>query len=480
MIRRPLVTESSNGYKPVEVFELFKNEPYSFFLDSGMNPQRLGRYSFIGTEPFLVMKSQGNNIRLISGDSQTTQQGNPFDVLHNLLETYRLDCSQAPVPFCGGAIGYLSYDLCHFIERLPGTAIDDLKLPESYFAFYNTILAFDNLLGKSYIISSGFPEHNVEEKRLKIAATEVEKMKNRLETTVSVPETNTADTPALTEAVLKCNFTPEDYKNAVKKVRDYIIAGDIFQANISQRFETDLAIPPYELYNRLRRINPAPFASYLNFDDVVIVSASPERFLLLSGDQVETRPIKGTRPRGKDAAEDKLMAQELTSSVKDRAENIMIVDLERNDLGRVCQFGTVRVTELAILETFPTVFHLTSTVVGKLRPDKNRLDLLKATFPGGSITGAPKVRAMEIIDEVEPTRRSVYTGAIGYLCFSGNMDINIVIRTFLIKDKKAYFQVGGGIVYDSDPEEEYQETLDKAKALIQALNLAPRVAVETK
>ncbi len=280
--------------------------------------------------------------------------------------------------------------------------------------------------------------------------------------------------------MLKSNFTPEDYIKAVDRVREYIAAGDVFQVNISQRFETDLTVPPYELYRRLRQINPAPFASYLNFDGVTIVSASPERFLRVDGDRVETRPIKGTRPRSKNPVEDAMLAQELLNSIKDRAENVMIVDLERNDLGRVCQYGTVKVTELAILETFPTVFHLTSTVVGRLRPSKNRLDLLKATFPGGSITGAPKVRAMEIIDELEPTRRSVYTGAIGYFSFGSNLDLNIVIRTFIIKGGKAYFQVGGGIIYDSNAEAEYQETLDKAKALIQALRLAPRVAVKTK
>jgi len=261
----------------------------------------------------------------------------------------------------------------------------------------------------------------------------------------------------------------------VVTAREYICAGDIFQVNLSQRFETDLNIHPYELYQRLRKINPAPFASYLNFDEVSVVGASPERFLKVQGDWVETRPIKGTRPRGKSAAEDKALADELLSSIKDRAENIMIVDLERNDIGRVCRYGTVKVTELAILETYPTVFHLTSTVRGRLRQAENRVDLLKASFPGGSITGAPKVRAMEIIDELEPTRRSVYTGAIGYLSFSGEMDLNIVIRTFLVKRGKAYFQVGGGIVYDSEPEAEYEETLDKARALIQALDLSSKV-----
>jgi len=278
--------------------------------------------------------------------------------------------------------------------------------------------------------------------------------------------------------VLKSNFSHEEYLRAVENVREYIRAGDIFQVNLSQRFEADLSISPYELYQRLRKINPAPFASYLDFDGVSVVGASPERFLKVQGDWVETRPVKGTRPRGKSEAEDRALADELLASIKDRAENVMIVDLERNDLGRVCRYGTVRVTELAILETYPTVFHLTSTVKGRLCEDKDRIDLLKATFPGGSITGAPKVRAMQIIDELEPTRRSVYTGSIGYLSFSGEMDLNIVIRTFLVKGGRAYFQVGGGIVYDSEPEAEYVETLDKAKALIQALNLSLQVAVE--
>ena len=272
-----------------------------------------------------------------------------------------------------------------------------------------------------------------------------------------------------------------DYEFALAKFNELwenaVDLKDKYVETIQNRTWLNNNITPYELYSRLRLINPAPFASYLNFDGVTVVSASPERFLRVRGDMVETRPIKGTRPRGRTAAEDEALAQELLHSIKDRAENVMIVDLERNDLGRVCRYGTVRVSELCLLETYATVFHLTSTVVGRLREDKNRIDLLKATFPGGSITGAPKVRAMEIIDELEPTRRSIYTGSIGYLSFGSEMDINIVIRTFIIKDGKAYFQVGGGIVYDSDPEAEYQETLDKAKALIEALELSPQLAM---
>ena len=238
---------------------------------------------------------------------------------------------------------------------------------------------------------------------------------------------------------------------------------------MSQRFEAEIQTSPYELYCRLRAINPAPFACYLGFDDVQIVSASPERFLRKTGDKLETRPIKGTRRRGRTAEEDRALADELCASTKDRAENIMIVDLERNDLGRVCRYGSVKVSELAILEKFPTVFHLTSTIQGQLVDGRNTADIIRSTFPGGSITGAPKVRAMEIIEELEPTRRSIYTGSIGYFGFNGDFDLNIVIRTFLVKNRRVYFQVGGAVVYASDPEMEYQETMDKAKALFDAL-----------
>ena len=491
--RYPLIEEVFTPLTALELFELIKDRPYSFFLDSGMDPQRLGRYSFLGSEPFLVMNNRGSEINLIRGQEHEVQHGTPFDALGKLLEIYKLDRCPAPVPFLGGAVGYFSYDLCHFIERLPSTAIDDLKLPESYFAFYDTIVAFDHLEEKAYLIATGFPEME-EGQRLKRARMRLEEMKDWLCSSHSIiaseakqsrdrgcfvataPRNDRQDK----EILLKSNFTPEEYMQAVNRVREYIAAGDVFQVNLSQRFEADIKIPPYELYKRLRAVNPAPFASYLNFSGVAIVSASPERFLKVQSDLVETRPIKGTRPRGRDPVKDERLAHELIHSAKDRAENMMIVDLERNDLGRVCHYGTVKVTELAILETFPTVFHLTSTIVGRLRRGKSNIDLLKATFPGGSITGAPKVRAMEIIDELEPTRRSVYTGSIGYLGFNEDMDINIVIRTFLIKEDKAYFQVGGGIIYDSDPEAEYMETLDKARALIQALQLAPEVVVATK
>jgi para-aminobenzoate synthetase component 1 len=476
----PLVEEIHNPSTATTAFELFKDRPFSFFLDSGMDPRRLGRYSFMGSDPFLVISSRGDKIKLLSPEGEKAVLGNPFDVLGELLYKYRLDENPTTLPFVGGAVGYLSYDLGHFVEKLPSTAVDDLQLPECYLAFYDAVIAFDHLEGRAYVAATGFPE--IGSARHASAKARLEELRRTL-TGAPRPdyyEEAPLDQPVESPVGLRSNFTHEGYVDAVEAVRDYIKAGDIFQANISQRFEADMPLPPYDLYSRLRRINPAPFASYLNFDGVTVVSASPERFLRVRGDMVETRPIKGTRPRGKDEASDRALARELVRSIKDQAEHIMIVDLERNDLGRVCRYGTVRVSELAALEKYATVFHLTSTVEGRLRSGKGIIDLLNATFPGGSITGAPKVRAMEIIDEIEPTRRSVYTGSIGYLSFDGGLDLNIVIRTILVKNGRAYFQVGGAVVYDSDPEGEYVETLDKARGLIRALSMVPELMTEGK
>jgi para-aminobenzoate synthetase component 1 len=464
----PLIEEIHMAPEAAWCFEAFAGRPFCFWLDSGMDPQKLGRYSFMGSDPFLVMRSRGDEITLIKDGVEEKRWGNPFDVLGELLKTYAIKNDNSEIPFLGGAVGYFSYDLCHFIEKLPAKAIDDLELPECYLGFYDTIVAYDHKENKTYLISTGFPELE-EGKRQKRAEARLNELRNLV---MLAPPPSIVREPAKKGLKLKANFSHEGYLEAVTRAREYICAGDIFQVNLSQRLEVELNTTSYELYKRLRKINPAPFANYFNFDGVNIVGASPERFLKARGDCVETRPIKGTKPRGGTPEEDRKLAEKLLASKKDRAENIMIVDLERNDIGRVCRYGTVKVTELAILETYPTVFHLTSTVVGQLREGKSVIDLLKATFPGGSITGAPKVRAMEIIDELEPTRRSVYTGSLGYISFNGDMDLNIVIRTIIVKDGKAYFQVGGAIVYDSEPEAEYIETLDKGKALIQALGLA--------
>jgi len=434
-----------------EIFERLSRVDYSFFLDSSMNDGNRGRYSFIGAEPFLVFRSKGSRIELIGRDGKTKRgNGNPFDFLKSLMKRYRIKNS-LNVPFAGGAVGYFAYDLGEFsIRDFKLKAADDLKNWDCILGFYDCVLMRDNLEEDTFFVSAD--ENSREEFFGLIAGKTGESQKYwKLKTSI------------------ESDFTKQEYCKAVEKVKDYIAAGDIYQANLSQRFSAGFEGDPWSLYKRLRRINPAPFAAYLNFPEVKVLCDSPERFLKKEGRLVETRPMKGTRPRGRTQTEDRRMKTDLENSIKDKAENLMIVDLERNDLGKVCEYGSVKVSELEVVETYPTVFQMVSSVKGKLRKNVDAVDCLKACFPGGSITGAPKVRAMEIIDELEPTRRNIYTGAVGYLGFDGDMDLNIAIRTIIVKDKKVYFQVGGGIVADSKPDEEYRETLVKAKALMNAL-----------
>ena len=447
--------------EPARAFAAVLNGLDPFFLDGGRDFDGQGRYSFIGCNPFARLRSKNGTTHVWDeGAGKVSEEGNPFDALGTLLDRYRVPRCPGPVPFMGGAVGYFSYDLCHHVERLPRTAEDDLGFPDLALGFYDAILAIDNLEGTAYIIAPALACRPPAEER----ADALEKLLR-------------SGAGELEEPVGPCgrgmvgNFEPDDYVAAVARAKEYIAAGDIFQVNLSQRFSAELLSHPWQLYRRAREINPAPFAAYLGFRDGVVASHSPERFLLVQDGTVTTRPIKGTRPRGKTPDEDERLRNELLASEKDRAELVMIVDLERNDLGRVCNYGSVRVPELLTLESYATVHHLVSTVVGKLHANQSLVDLLKATFPGGSITGAPKVRSMEIIDELEPTQRAVYTGSVGWIGFDGDMDLNIVIRTFLAKEKRVHWQVGGGIVADSDPVAEYEETLAKGIALKDALGV---------
>ncbi len=472
ILGEPLLEELNPALTATVVFEGLEKERFSYFLDSAMDPKKLGRFSFVGSDPVAVIRTQGENVWYSDARGTVRTVGDPLEALRSVLSGYQLGYDAGfPVPFPGGAVGYLSYDLGRRIEEIPCRAVDDLKLPEMCFGFYDRGVVLDHQKRKGYLVSTGFPERE-ERARRQRAAFRLSDLKNKLRACSDSPSLAAERAGERACSSVKSNFASDQYIRAVDKARQYIIEGDIFEVNLSQRFEAKIEISPLELYHRLRSINPAPFACYLGFDDLHVVGASPERFLRKTGAMVETRPIKGTRRRGKTSEEDSRLAAELLSSAKDHAENMMIVDLERNDLGRVSRFGTVRVSEMAVLETYPTVFHLTSTVEGELTEGTDCIDLIKATFPGGSITGAPKVRSMEIIEELEPTRRSIYTGSIGYLGFNGNVDLNIVIRTFLIKGDTAYFQAGGAVVYDSHPAEEYQETLDKAKALFAALELS--------
>ena len=473
----PIIQSLPTTLSAVEVCGLLQNDPFCFFLDSGVDCNRLGRYSFLGSDPFLIFKNQGGKNEIRQGNSIELVRGNPFDILKTLLSKYRLITPTDLPPFMGGAVGYFAYNLKHFIEKVPSHNKDDINIPLCFLAFYDTVIIFDHLKGKAWISSTGLPEESEHLKKIR-AKTRLEAFCRKLSAikkpTTSSPLTSTKQ--GLIE--LKSNFTREDYIHAILKAKEYIAAGDIYQVNLSQRFSAKVSTPPFELYKTLRSLNPAPFAAYLNFGKVIVISSSPERFLRLSGRLVETRPIKGTRPRGKSKREDEKLKHELLESTKDKAELIMIVDLERNDLGRVCEYGTVSVPEIITLETYATVFHLVSTITGKLKENRDHIDCIKACFPGGSITGAPKIRSMEIIDELEPTQRKIYTGSIGYVGFNQQTDLNIVIRTMLYCDGTVHFQVGGGIVADSDPVLEYEETLHKGKALVEALHRGSKVMIK--
>ena len=448
---------------PVLAFQPFAADAYAIFLDSALVDGRLGRYSFIAADPFQTMTSKGNTIWL--GNQRIT--GDPLEILRRELARYPLT-PQTGIPlFQTGVAGYFAYDLCHHLEDLPIPGVDDMLFPDLALGFYDVVVAFDQEEHRAWIISSGHPAESdaLRSARAHARAREFQVRLGTAPARVAIPQ------PPAHPPQIRSNFTRPAYENAVQRVIDYIYAGDIFQANVSQRFQAELPADdtPFNLYQRLRAINPAPFAAYLNLGETVIASASPERFLLLRGDEVETRPIKGTRPRGATPEADRALADELLASEKDRAENVMIVDLLRNDLSRACQDHSVNTPEICILESYATVHHLVSTVEGRLPFGTNAVDLLRVTIPGGSITGAPKIRAMEIIAELEPTWRGPYCGNIGYISFTGNMDTSIVIRTYAIQGNTVTFQAGGGIVADSDPAAEYEETIDKAQALMDAL-----------
>jgi len=452
-----IIKEIKTTLTSFELFVLFKEYPYSFFLDSGRDSDNLGRYSFIGFDPFLVFTSKNDAITIQTKTEEKVYKGDPFEELQDLLKKYKMDYS-SEFPFIGGAVGYLGYDLCHHIEDLPRRAQDDVKIPDCHMGFYDGIIIIDHQLNKTHIAALG-----IEEK----PETIINQIKQTIESNVKVPMRQ--DFKINENLEFKGNFTKQEYMNALDAIHDYIRAGDIYQTNLTQRFECELQLTPLELYGELRKINPAPFACYLDFGEGQIVCSSPERFIQIKGGNIETRPIKGTMPRGKTPEEDEANRNTLINSDKDKAELLMIVDLERNDIGKISKSGSVKVPELYKLEQYETVFHLVATVIGQLRDDVDAVDAIRATFPGGSITGAPKIRAMEIIDELEPTQRNIYTGSIGYIGFNGDLDLNIVIRTILCKNKKAYFQVGGGIVWDSQNESEYEETFDKGRALVEAL-----------
>ena len=474
---RPLVEELVPAPDPFETCVRFAGLPSLVFLDSATDAEHLGRHSFLTADPWSAVRSKALLTQQLVDGRWVRVEPDALTHARALLAPHAAEPLADLPPFQGGAAGYLGYDWGATLERVPRPRYDDYALPDVLLGLYDWVIAWDHPAGRAWVISTGIPERGTA--RTDRAARRLTFVKERLrdrriggwaDSNSTANRLSAPSYPVPGVPGVRSNFTREGYLDAVARVIEYIFAGDIFQANLSQRLEAPLAGTPLDLYRRLRRRNPAPFAAFLDCGDVVIASSSPERFLRVhDGRQVETRPIKGTRPRGVGPEHDAALALALAESDKDRAENVMIVDLLRNDLSRVCRPGTVRVPELFAIEHYATVHHMVSTVVGELAPEHDGVDLLRAAFPGGSITGAPKVRAMQIIAELEPTARGAYCGAIGYVSVTGALDTNIVIRTYLVLGRDVYFQVGGGIVADSDPEQEYRETLDKARGLVAAL-----------
>lgn len=472
---------------PLAAFETVGPSRPAALLESARVNEKTGRYSFVTAEPYLIFKSRGDDVELelpatTAGrfGRRASMKKKPLRKLRELLSNYRTEKVAGLPPFTGGATGFFSYDFVHQIENLPRTAEDDLHIPEAYFIFVDTVIAFDHLLNKVWVIvNPGAREQEMGFRRpasdqwgrlYDEAADRLSALSSKLiaKTMKSgIPLSGKGDARRLS---LKPNMTQVMFESMVRRCKEYITAGDIYQANLSQRLSAKIGdADPLRLYALLREVNPSPFAAFLDFGDMQLVSSSPERLIRLSDGIADTRPIAGTRRRGKDDAEIQELSLELFTNEKERAEHIMLLDLERNDLGRVCTYGSVQVDEMMVIEDYSHVIHIVSNVRGELARGRDCFDLIRAVFPGGTITGVPKVRCMEIIDELEPVARGPYTGSIGYISNAGDMDLNIVIRTFVIKDGAAHVQVGAGIVADSDPEREYLETLQKAEALKKAL-----------
>ena len=513
-----------------EAFWKLRGERHTVFLDSALPDARLGRCSIIASDPVLVFAAHGDHVEIAGKTTRIRRSGNPFVELRELEQRFCPGGNGSGEWPHGALIGGLGYGLRRFIERVNARVADDVPMPDAWFGVYDRVLVFDHESGRATVISTGVDEDG--DADFERARRRAEEWQRKLAVKVALPpaplladEVGIGDTgdvgipgecgrglgaPIASEErgvcphavgalrplphserarldrqfqshgepALESNLTRADYERGVRRILDYIAAGDVYQVNFSQRFRARTAAEPALLYHALRRANPAPFAAYLDCGMGQVLSSSPERFLQIRGRSIQTRPIKGTRPRTGNEQADQKAARDLMMSAKDQAELLMITDLVRNDLGRVCEFGSVHVPELVTLERYATVLHLVSTVEGRLAGGVTAVDAIRACFPGGSITGAPKIRAMEIIDELEPGARGVYTGAIGYLGFNGVADFNIAIRTMVYQDGNVFFHAGGGIVADSEPALEYEETLHKARGMARALAGAEAMAVE--
>lgn len=463
---------------PVSAFYKLMPDDFAFLLESVEGGEKVARYSFLGSQPSILFQSKGNEVTIEyfgKREKVVKEYEDPLSALEELMQQYQPVSVDGLPEFHGGAVGYMTYDMVRFVEELPDTNEDELQVPDCFFMIADTILIFDHVNHQIKVVANAHIDGDVE-----TAYTDaIAKIDSLVEKLTSIPKVLTvkslddrSDSGIETVPDPPSNFTKSDYEEVVRRAKEYIAAGDIIQVVPSQRFSRPVSVDSFDIYRALRVVNPSPYMYYLKYDSFEIVGASPEMMVRVEDGLVQTVPIAGTRPRGKTDDEDRELEEELISDPKERAEHVMLVDLGRNDLGRVCEYHSVEVTDLMIVEKFSHVMHIVSHVIGRLRENLTAFDVVRACLPAGTLSGAPKIRAMEIIEELEPTRRGTYGGTVGYFSFSGSADTAITIRTAVIKDGIAYVQAGGGVVADSIPENEYYETVSKAWAMLTAIELA--------
>ena len=458
---------------PVSAFYKIGGNDNAFLLESVEGGEHVARYSFLGSDPSILLRGKGNLVRiddLRTGETTEQETEDPLEVLEELMTRYQPVEVEGLPRFHGGAVGYLNYDMVRYVEDLPDTTEDDRELPDCFFMVTDTLLVFDHVNHQIKVVANAYINGDVDQAYEK-ALDQVDELIAKLKQPLLTNYTNKPVASPSGVAVTS-NFTKEDYHEVVLRAKEYIAAGDIIQVVPSQRFSVPISVDTFDAYRALRTVNPSPYMFYLKLGELQIAGASPEMMVRVEDGIAEMRPIAGTRPRGATPTEDEALGAELIADPKERAEHVMLVDLGRNDLGRVCEYHTVRVSEMMAVERYSHVMHIVSHVIGELREGQTPYDVIRACLPAGTLSGAPKIRAMEIIDELEPTRRGPYGGAVGYFSFSGNADTAITIRTLVVKDGIAYVQAGGGVVADSIPETEYEETVNKARAVLRAIEIA--------
>lgn len=458
---------------PVTAFKKIDDDSYSFLLESIEGGEKWGRYTFLGSSPSVVIRSRGELVEILKrGESSVSYvTKDPLGTVRDYLARFTPVEVEGLPRFFGGAVGYLGYDMVRFFENLTSEKTAEIGAWDSCFLITDTLLIFDSVRQKIKVLANAHLDGVSPEDAYAKALARIDALIALLKGPIPVsPQAE----PPVKKIVLSSNIKRIDFEAAVERAKEFVRSGDIIQVVLSQRFSGELTVEPLDIYRVLRTLNPSPYMFFLRMDDTLVVGASPEVMVRKEGDKVELRPIAGTRPRGATVEEDLQLEQELLADPKERAEHVMLVDLGRNDLGRVCKTGTVKVSELMTVERYSHVMHIVSNVQGEIDGDMDAFDLVRATFPAGTLSGAPKVRAMEIIDELEPSRREIYGGAVGYFSFAGNMDLAIAIRTLVIKDGKIHLQAGAGIVADSDPASEYQETVNKAMAVVKAIEMVER------